>query len=96
MSVYAVALIGIHDREEYGYYEQRFMDIFSKYEGKLLAVDEAPKVLEGEWSWTRTVMLEFPNEDKLRTWYESEAYQALAQHRLAASKANIAVVKGLD
>ena len=60
MSVYAVALIHIHDRDGYRNYEQGFMEIFSRYEGKLLAVDESPTVMEGEWPWTRTVLLEFP------------------------------------
>lgn len=95
MAVYAVALIDIHDRDSYGRYENAFMEIFSKYQGKLLSVDESPTVLEGEWPWTRTVLLEFPDEEKLRAWYDSEAYQALAQHRFAGSQASIAVIKGL-
>ena len=95
MSVYAVGLINIADRDEYGKYEQGFMEIFERYEGKLLAVEEAPTVLEGEWPWTRTVLLEFPDEEKLKAWYESEAYQALAQHRFRGSEAAIAVIKGL-
>lgn len=96
MTVYAVALIDIHDREAYGRYEQGFVEIFSAYEGTLLAVDETPTTLEGDWPWTRTVLLAFPDEKKLQAWYASEEYQSLAQHRLQGSQANIAVVKGLD
>jgi uncharacterized protein (DUF1330 family) len=96
MSVYAVALIDIHDRDGYGRYEQGFMDIFSRHEGRLLAVDESPSPLEGEWPWTRTVLIEFPDEEKLQAWYGSADYQALAQHRFGAAEARIAVLKGLD
>ncbi|MDZ7670548.1 MAG: DUF1330 domain-containing protein [Gammaproteobacteria bacterium] len=96
MSVYAVAVINIHDRDPYQRYEEGFMDIFAKYQGTLLAVDEAPTVLEGEWPWTRTVLLEFPDENSLHAWYDSEEYQALAQHRFAGSQASIAMVKGLE
>lgn len=96
MSVYAVALITIRDRESYGNYEQGFMAIFEGTGGKLLAVDEAPHVLEGEWPWTRTVLLEFPDQAALDAWYRSDAYQALARHRFAASDAAIAVVKSLS
>lgn len=95
MSVYAVALIDIHDRDGYGRYEQGFMDIFSQHEGRLLAVDESPSPLEGEWPWTRTVLIEFPDEEKLQAWYASADYQALAQHRFGAAEARIAVLKGL-
>jgi uncharacterized protein (DUF1330 family) len=49
MTVYAIALINIADRERYGAYQQGFMEILSKYRGSLLAVDEAPTVKEGDW-----------------------------------------------
>lgn len=96
MSVYAVALITIHDRDGYGTYEQGFMDIFTRYQGKLLSVDEAPTVLEGDWPWTRTVLLEFPDRQALEAWYHSADYQALAQHRLRAADAQIALLQSLD
>lgn len=95
MSVYAVALITIHDRDEYERYAQGFMGIFARYSGRLLAVDEAPRVLEGNWPWTRTVLIEFPDQGALDAWYASEEYQALARHRHAASNAAIAVLRGL-
>jgi uncharacterized protein (DUF1330 family) len=39
------------------------MEIFTRYEGKLLSVEEAPAVIEGTWTYTRTVLLEFPSEE---------------------------------
>jgi uncharacterized protein (DUF1330 family) len=96
MSVYAVALITIHDRDAYARYGQGFMEIFEQHSGRLLAVDEAPHVLEGEWPWTRTVLLEFPDQAALDGWYRSADYQALAQHRHQCSDAAIAVLRGLD
>lgn len=96
MSVYAVALITIHDRDGYGTYERGFMDIFNRYAGRLVAADEAPEVLEGQWPWTRTVVIEFPDHTSLEAWYHSADYQALAQHRFRAADAAIAVVKGLE
>ena len=55
MTVYAIALINIADRERHGAYERGFMEIFCRYSGKLLAVDEAPTVKEGDWPYTRCV-----------------------------------------
>lgn len=96
MTVYLIAQIQIHDPERYSQYGDGFMDIFSSYAGKLLSVDESPNVLEGEWDFTRTVLLEFPSEQEARAWYDSPEYQALVQHRFAASDANITMVKALD
>jgi uncharacterized protein (DUF1330 family) len=46
-TVYAIALLNIASRERYGAYQQGFMEIFSRYSGRLLAVAEAPTVKEG-------------------------------------------------
>jgi len=94
MSVYLIAQLNIQDREEYSAYEAGFMDIFARYDGKLLSVDEAPEILEGECTFTRTVLIEFPSKAAADAWYHSEAYQALAQHRFAASDGNIIMIKG--
>ena len=96
MPFYIIARIDIHDRARYADYEAGFMDIFSQYAGKLLAVDEAGETLEGEWACTRTVLIEFPSRDDALAWYHSDDYQALAQHRFTASTGNIVLLPGLD
>ena len=96
MAHYIIAEITIVDREEYSKYEQGFMEIFSQYNGKMLAVDENVHLLEGEWPATRTVIVEFPNKEDALDWYSSEPYQQLAKHRFAASEGNLIIVKGLD
>ena len=71
------------------------MEVFSQYDGKMLSVDDAPKLIEGEWPVSRTVLIEFPSKESAMAWYESEAYQALAQHRFASSDGSIVLLKGL-
>ena len=95
MTHYLIARIDINDREEYSKYQAGFMEIFSQYDGKMLSVDEAPKLIEGEWPVSRTVLIEFPSKESAMAWYESEAYQALAKHRFASSDGNIVLLKGL-
>jgi uncharacterized protein (DUF1330 family) len=95
VGVYVVAQIRIHDREAYGRYELGFMEIFAQYGGEMLAVDEAPVTLEGQWDHTRTVIIRFASSADARAWYDSDAYQDLAQHRWDGSAADIAIVAGL-
>ena len=95
MTAYLVAQLNIHDRERYAEYGDGFMEILTKYNGKLAAVDENTETLEGDWDFTRTVLLEFPSEAAAKSWYHSEEYQQLAQHRFAASDANVVLMKGL-
>ena len=94
MSVYVIAQLNIHDRTRYATYGSGFMEIFSKYGGRVLSVDEAAQVLEGDWNYMRTVLLEFPSEEQATAWYRSPEYQSLAEHRFAASDANIVLIKG--
>ena len=95
MSVYLIAQIDIRDRAGYAHYEAGFMDIFADYGGRLLSVDESPACLEGSWEFTRTVLAEFPSAEEARRWYFSDAYQELAGHRFAASRANLVMIKGM-
>ena len=96
MTAYLVAQITIDDRAGYSEYEAGFMEIFARYSGELLAVEEAPEVLEGEWPCTRTVLIGFPSRDDALAWYRSEEYQKLARHRFDSSEGNAVLINGLD
>lgn len=95
MAVYGVAQITIHDRAAYDRYSAAFMDVFARYEGTVLAVDEAPAAIEGEWTATRLVLISFPDEAAFRDWFDSPAYQTIAKHRHAGSTATILLARGL-
>lgn len=94
MSCYFVAQITIDDPELYQRYLDGYDAVFSQYAGTVIAVDDAPEVLEGDWSRTRIVMIRFPDEAALKGWYGSAAYQELAQYRRRASQADILLVHG--
>ena len=93
MPVYIIAQISIHDRAGYDTYSQGFLEIFVRYQGELLAVSETPEVVEGEWPYTRTVLIRFPSTEEARRWYASPEYQAIAQHRFRASTGNAVVIE---
>lgn len=96
MTAYVMARINIQDRARYAHYEAGFMDVFTQFSGTLLSVDEAPSVLEGTWSCTRTVLIGFPTPQHARAWFHSPQYQELAQHRHAAAQSDCVLVKGVD
>ena len=97
MPVYGVAQIRIDDRERYGQYEAGFLQVFQKYGGQLVAVDDAPQVVEGagDWPYTRIVLLRFEDQQAADAWYHSDEYQELAKIRQEASVATLAFVKGI-
>ena len=96
MPVYIVANIAIENQDEYAAYQAGFLEIFARYQGELLAVSDAPRVIEGDWPYTRAVILRFPSETEALRWYESPEYQALAQHRWRGSKGTIIAFEGFS
>jgi uncharacterized protein (DUF1330 family) len=62
----------------------------------ILAVDTAPRVIEGTWHGNQTVVLEFESVDAARAWYESEDYQKAVKLRQAAADCNAVIVSGFE
>ena len=93
MTVYIIARFKIHDRAAYDRYEENFMEIFAPFGGTLLSVDEEPTVLQGEFDFTRSVLIEFPSAEQAMAWMTSPEYTEIAKHRLAASIGDVIMVK---
>lgn len=96
MSYYFIALIRIIDPIEYKKYLDKAKDVFKKYNGKYIVLDDDPNILEGTWDFTRTVIIEFRNKIDFDNWYNSSEYQEILKFRLNASKSNAVLAKGLD
>lgn len=94
MSAYILAQIQIHDPVRYRDYTSAFRAQFRDFPGEVLAGDENAIALEGDWPWSKTVILRFETREIARDWYNSAAYQAAAEHRRASSVSNLALVSG--
>lgn len=94
MSVYAIAQLKITDRAVYDRYQAKFMGVMKRFHGRVLAADEKPKVIEGQWERDKVVLLSFPDEEAFREWAESPEYQEIAKDRKAGSEAVVLLVKG--
>jgi uncharacterized protein (DUF1330 family) len=95
MTVYAIAQLRFTDRPAYDRYQQRFMAVFSGFRGTLLAADERPQVVEGDWDREKVVLMSFPDEAEFRRWSESPQYQDISKDREAGSDSVVLLVKGL-
>ena len=96
MSVYVIAKISISDRAAYDKYQARFPEVFKKFKGKLLAADEKPQLIEGDWNREKVVLMEFPDEDTFREWAFSPEYQEISKDRRAGSEATVLLVKSFN
>jgi len=94
MSVYFMASIRIHNEQEYQLYLDRSDEIFERFTGSYLAVDNTPEVLEGDWNYSRAVLIHFDRQEDFDAWYRSEEYQEVQQHRLFASECDTILIQG--
>ena len=95
MSYCFIAQIKINDEIEYQKYVDRAGDIFKMFNGKYLAVDNMPIVLEGRWNYTRTVLISFETKQDFDNWYNSKNYQEILKYRINAANCDTILVKGL-
>lgn len=85
MSVYVIAAMDIHDREQYEKYSARNVGLLLSGGCEILAVDDAPVVLEGESPASRMVILKFAHADDVSKWHQSPEYAAIRPIRQAST-----------
>jgi uncharacterized protein (DUF1330 family) len=93
MRCFFIAQITIHDHVKYDKYLAGFDEVFNRFKGEVLAVDDQVTILEGNWPYSRTVVLGFADKSEALNWYHSTGYQKLAKHRWQAATANIVLVE---
>jgi uncharacterized protein (DUF1330 family) len=95
VTVYAIAQLRFTDRAAYNRYQMRFIDVFRRYRGTLLAADAQPQVVEGSWDREKVVLMSFPDEAEFWSWSESSEYQEISKDRKAGADTVVVLVKGL-
>ncbi len=95
MIKYFVAQTRVSNPDEYAHYLEKFDDIFSRFKGEYIAIDESPILLEGSWDYTKSVLIKFNSKKDFEDWYYSEDYQNIMKHRLNSSKSDIILIEGL-
>lgn len=74
-------------------YLRRVDATMEPYGGRFLIHGAEPDVREGEWDGT-LVVIEFPDLEHARGWYESEAYRRIIPLRAENSRSTIFLVDG--
>ena len=94
MPVYAIVQGKIEDQEKLEQYAAKAGPTVSAHQGRLVAYDEAPVVVEGKMPLPRTVVIEFPSMKEFRAWYDSPEYQKILPLRLKGAPGTFIVVEG--
>jgi uncharacterized protein (DUF1330 family) len=94
MSVYVIAQGKIENRELLDQYGAKVGPTIKSHQGRIIAFDEEPEVVEGPLEHPRTVILEFPSITAFHAWYDSPEYQTILPLRLKSTPGTLIVAKG--
>ena len=95
MSGFAIFNIEIKKPEEYKEYVKKVKPIAEKFGGEYIVRGGETTIVEGNWTYPRTVVIKFPTYEKALEWYDSEEYKPVKPIRLANSVANGIIIKGV-
>lgn len=78
--------IEVHDPAALAEYARRVAPVVAAHGGRYVTLGGPVEILEGSWSPTFPVMIEFPSIEAARGWYDSEEYRELKALRMRATR----------
>jgi uncharacterized protein (DUF1330 family) len=94
MPAYIIANIELHDAERYKDYIKHVPALIEKSGGKYLVRGGRSQVLEGSWSPSGLIILEFPDREAALALYNHPEYQPYKNLRQSISTSSLIVVDG--
>jgi uncharacterized protein (DUF1330 family) len=95
MAAYVIVDIQVTDPIQYEEYRKLAPAIVAAYGGKYLARGGQTSVLEGTWTPTRLVILEFESVERAKAWWDSPEYATAKQMRIQSTHSNLVILDGL-
>jgi uncharacterized protein (DUF1330 family) len=94
MAAYVIVNVDARDPERYELYKAMAQDTVAKFGGRYLVRGGKMSVLEGEWSPSRVVVLEFDSYEKAHEWWHSLEYAPAKALRQQVSTTDLLIVDG--
>jgi len=95
MTAYVILDIDVHDPAQYEEYKKLSPVSIATYGGKFIVRGGKTETLEGDWSPSRLVVLQFESVDRAKAWINSEEYREARAMRHKTSTSQAVVVEGL-
>jgi uncharacterized protein (DUF1330 family) len=86
--------VEVHDRDALAEYAAQVGPLVAEHGGRYLAAAVTPEAVEGDPGLTSVVLIEFPDADAARAWYDSPAYQPLKELRRRAVRNDAVLFEG--
>lgn len=87
--------IEVHDPDKLAEYAEKVAPIVAQYGGTYRIVGGRTQVLEGQWTPTYPVLIEFETLEQAENWYRSDEYEPFKRLRQSAVTNTGVLIEGL-
>ncbi|SKA33977.1 Uncharacterized conserved protein, DUF1330 family [Enhydrobacter aerosaccus] len=94
MAAYMIVEVETTDEALMTEYRKHTPGAIAKFGGKFIVRGGKTRTLEGGWTPSRVVVIEFPSFEKAEEFYHSDHYKPLLDMRLKAGKSKAILVDG--
>ena len=95
MTAYVIVDIQVKDPVRYADYKKLAAPTVELYGGKYIARGGITEILEGDWSPSRLVILQFDSIQQAKTWLDSPEYSEPRKLRHDTATSNMVVIEGI-
>lgn len=95
MPGYMIADVNVTDPEGFEEYRKLVSATIEAYGGRYLVRGGATETVEGDWSPSRLVILEFDSVEQAKAWYYSEEYSGPKEMRHNSATTNAIFAEGM-
>ena len=95
MPAFLIADIDVHDDEAYRAYREANPAIVRQFGGRYIALGGEGKVLEGDWQPRRPVIIEVPDMEAIKRFYNSPEYEQLRPIRWKTADSRLVAIETL-
>lgn len=88
-------ILEITDEDKFEEYRTKVFATVEQYNGRYLVIGGQYEKLEGDWSPVFPVVIEFPDKDQAKRWYDSAEYREIKDLRVDGTRSNGVVLEGL-
>jgi uncharacterized protein (DUF1330 family) len=96
MPAYIIVDVKINNALEYEEYKRLTPASLAVYQGRFIIRGGSTETLEGSWKPGRVVVLEFPNAERAKQWWNSPEYAPAKLIRQGAASTGMILVNGVD
>lgn len=96
MPAYVVVSVNVKEPVRYEDYKRMVPPTLKPYGGRFIVRGGTVHPREGTWVPKRLVILEFPDVERAKAWYDSPEYAPARALRHSTSTADLLIVEGFD